>query len=159
MQFNLLSMLLVAGVPAALAAPSTCLTDSTLTGYDNWDSLRLDMYQGVRNKYIVCPNTDFVLGFNDPWIDITWDEAPFILQCGVDGRLENNCTITGGFRHFYIHGGTSGITIAGFTLAKAHCGSVHFECCDSEASFENCLWKVRPTSRISCRCHAQTTLR
>jgi hypothetical protein len=82
--------------------PYICYT-STL------DILRLQVYEeSIPEAFVICPNTVIEIGtFRDPatndfhFVDgdypLTAIRHDVLIQCGLDGRQENNCIIDGGF--------------------------------------------------------------
>jgi hypothetical protein len=110
---------------------------------DDWDSLReavvADFTQGIENVYTLCPDATMqVVG--DP-ILLNQDNSDFLFQCGRNGRLRDNCTISGGSRQFHIF--AEGIEVA-FTGVSFE-GSSKMSILaagdkSSNARFDKCQW-------------------
>jgi hypothetical protein len=153
-------------VPTGLQSESpTTLLENQSPGacYSNLTTLfidQLDDDQFVQKTYTLCPNTTFNMGFSDSNGDCCFDGMIYLsarkntrFQCGEDGKLENNCLITGGETHVvYVDlindedGDNvvfSGITFQDAKLVTLFLGNA------GDISFIDCVFKVR---KYLCPC-------
>lgn len=89
----------ISAVPTEL--PPTCYSNLTTLYYD-----LLDADQFLQKTVILCPNTDFVIGFSGSNGDCCYGGDIYLsarkntrFQCGEDGKLSNNCRLIGGETH------------------------------------------------------------
>lgn len=133
-------------VPATIGAPVPCLTDESVTGYNDWTTLKSDMESGFGETYTLCPETEFdaeTPGVEYPWISIdvsmTLDGAT--IQCGSDGKVTNNCVINGGRYHFKVGGWANDIVMNGITFKGSYYCSIHVGWLFAKSLvFNDCLW-------------------
>uniref|UniRef100_A0A7S1DDR0 Right handed beta helix domain-containing protein n=1 Tax=Cyclophora tenuis TaxID=216820 RepID=A0A7S1DDR0_CYCTE len=90
---------------------SSCVDNLDQITNNEIESARLGAIKPV--TYVLCPNTVFRVGFPSQSSQIVYEEGsvPIVIlnshraiQCGEDGRLENNCTIHGGDHHLLVPG-------------------------------------------------------
>jgi hypothetical protein len=99
--------------------------------------------------FVVCPDTVFDLKlFPDPLITpIPILSGNITLQCGYDGARDNRCIVSGGATQFVIRNAVTGIRFIGMTMVGSTELSVNAGAtADSEATFIDCDWRVRPSS-------------
>lgn len=115
--------------------------------------LRADSF--VAEEYIICPNTFITVGDFDADGDccVNGDYSFFIrsrstIKCGVDGRVENNCTIFSGNTHIFYVGAifddqvAQNVRVQGITFrsAKFMSGALANR---GDITFQDCIWEVR----------------
>jgi hypothetical protein len=143
---------LQSGSPTTLLqnqSPGACYSNLTVLFEDQQDD-----DQFVQKTYTLCPNTTFVMGFSDSTGDCCFDGMIYLsarkntrFQCGDDGKLENNCLVTGGETHIvYIdlindedgdNVEFAGITFEDAKLVTAFLGNA------GDVTFIDCVFKVR----------------
>jgi hypothetical protein len=136
-------------------SPGACYSNLTVLFED-----QLDDDQFVQKTYTLCPNTTFVMGFSDSAGDCCYDGMIYLsarkntrFQCGEDGKLENNCLITGGETHVvYVDlindEDGDNVEFAGITFENAKLVTL-FLGNAGDISFIDCLFKVR---KYFCTC-------
>lgn len=166
---------------SGLLSPSTAPTQAPTYSYTCYSStleileaqfaILQDYEPGTTETYVICPNTVIHLGrFKSPSQgDFTVVDGDYplqimreniVIQCGLDGRHENNCTIEGGFiqvlllHRVAIPGGDfvevsqiDNATIRGFTFTGEIVStgpidgySVTVGAKGSNLRFEDCTW-------------------
>jgi hypothetical protein len=147
-------------VPTGLQSESpTTLIENQMPGacYSNLTTLfedQLDDDQFVEKTYTLCPNTTFALGYSDSNGDCCFDGQLYLsarrntrFQCGEDGKVENNCVITGGetqvvYVELINDEDGDNVEFAGITFEDAKLVTL-FLGNEGDISFIDCLFKVR----------------
>ena len=107
-------------------------------------------------SYVLCPDKVYAIGSMDTSTNLITDGQQFIrvrpnlaLKCGEDGKVTNNCIVTGGDVH--VDGTTyfgnkvssvTNITIEGFTFSNAQKYSV-WVTKPGDITFVDCVFSVR----------------
>jgi len=133
----------------AIRGPQVCSTGSNVTGYTNLRRMLLDMetYNASSSlkeqTFNLCPDTVYNISTDienmdgDTPILLPFDNV--LLNCGVDGSLDNNCVLSGGLTHLILSG--SNITINGLTFQESEGVSVMaLGSSSSSAAFNDCHW-------------------
>lgn len=107
------------------------------------------------NEYVICPGTTITIGDFDADGDccINGDFSFFVrsrsvIKCGDDGKVENNCVITGGNTQIFYVGSVFDDAIAqnvkfqGITFQDASFVSAAMAN-RGDITFEDCIWQVR----------------
>ena len=116
-------------------APTDCI--------DNWDdlvsSIANDFIVGSENIFRLCPDKKLKVG-NVP-ILLNQPEGDIWIECGPDGRLRDNCVITGGKVQFRIAATGINVSFRGVSFEKSSVMSI-VAAADSQstASFDECQW-------------------
>lgn len=120
--------------------------------------------------YILCPDTEFDVGFSNP--NINGPDDPLFIQgsypivprprahykCGTDGRSSNNCIIQGGEAAISAQGGGNLVDVVfeGITFRQNFIFTAFFNRPGSFL-FTDCVFKVR-LSATFCECTALSSL-
>ena len=155
---SLLAAAFTVWLSVVTAAPSPCPSDRSLLGYSNWYTLETDVQTGSGTNYIICPGSTFDLSDSsapgwdaEHFIYVQGPDSPLTIQCGADGKRENNCVVKGGVHHLEFGEGARDVLVKGLTFQDATEGSIMVYCalqyskCEVEATFEDCLWSVSKT--------------
>lgn len=133
--------------PTTSSAPTTfCFTNTTLLAEE------IDLKSPFEYKtYILCPNTVFHIGFPSGPGDCCTDGDSYLptqsrttVICGLDGSLDNNCTVMGGFQQIvgFSSERVEEVIFKGITFSSAKSNTVVFSIFGS-VLFEDCMFKVR----------------
>ena len=116
-------------------SPSDCI--------DSWDflvsSIAKDFNVGRDNIFTLCPDKKLKVG-NVP-ILLNQAEGDIWIECGPDGRLRDNCVITGGKVQFRIAAAGIKVSFRGVSFEHSSVMSI-VAAADSQstASFDECQW-------------------
>jgi hypothetical protein len=108
----------------------------------------------VQKTFTLCPDTTFNIGFSDSGGECCFDGMRYLsarkntrFQCGEDGKIENNCIITGGESHVvYVSlindEDGDNVEFAGITFVDAKLVTL-FLGNSGDISFIDCIFRVR----------------
>jgi hypothetical protein len=148
---------LPSGSPSSLPTISAVPTASPVGCYTNLTTLYEDQLDDdifVQKVYTLCPNTTFVIGYSDSTGDCCFDGDTYLsarkntrFQCGEDGKLSNNCLVTGGETHVvYVDlindEDGDNVEFAGITFEDAKLVTL-FLGNAGDIKFIDCVFKVR----------------
>jgi hypothetical protein len=116
--------------------------------FSEWDRLSLAVSRacvdGLGGVFVMCSDTFFDVDvFQDPLITpIVIHASDITIQCGVDGRHSNNCTVSGGINQFRLAGVVLGAQLVGITFERSRGISVYAAASpESAALFVDCAWR------------------
>ena len=135
--------------PIVLGPKPDCFNDTSPIYYYMLQSSSFE-----DNVYKLCPNMVFNIGFDDDngicctrGMKTMYGKSRSTIQCGDNGRLEDNCVIKGGEFHF-LNGPqifdeqiTQGMVLRGLTFEDCETTSV-IMAQQGDVLFENCIWRV-----------------
>ena len=134
-----------------------CPSDSSLPGFATIKELNAAMLndfdllqQGIASPpflYYLCPDSVYQPGVEELWIEPLSDDTT--VQCGIDGKSENNCIIDGGEVHVALLESRE----PGYVRKKTTFRGIHFngsngwsvaayDSSKSYAEFIDCHWRV-----------------
>jgi len=126
-----------------LGPPTVRPTTGNFDCFDEWGALSRAVNDttfppGNEIVFRLCPNTEFDLSDEDP---IIFGEGDVLVQCGINGQLDDNCTIFGGQTHFRIQDNPVRVSFFGLQFRESSLVPVLALASDSaSATFEQCLF-------------------
>lgn len=138
-------------IPSAIVSPVPTLPNFACSStWAELSSAVAGAAQGIKNVFRVCPETVLDVGSSGP-IEISSGEIS--IECGANGDLGDNCTISGGEIQFRLTGNPAP-TFVGIQMVESVGVSVLATASSStRATFEQCQWRVRLLcDREPCSC-------
>lgn len=106
--------------------------------FSDWAELSSAIQTDPSLEYVVCADTTFEVGAENPIVLGGSQEEPTTLKCGKDGHAKNKCIIRGGSMQFKITGST---ILSGFTLEASSYASVLVSGDAADmVKFSRCRW-------------------
>lgn len=129
--------------------PVSCPSDDTIQGYSNITQFVIDfaltqLFNPVPETYTICPNAVYnmteELSLNAGHLPLVVPFDDITINCGVDGSVENNCVLNGGYVHAVLGGANT--VLNGFTFQNSMGVSVVAAGpSPNTATLNNCIFK------------------